>query len=79
MAFQITTLHAYIATDEDGEEGVIGFLTPQGTWMPMVAADRTRIECLRPMAQAVADQTGQQIVLAEFSVRTDLETLEPAS
>lgn len=77
MTDSIDTVHAYIAVDETGE-GITGFVGADGRWLPMIAADRARIESLRPVAQDIANVTGKRIVLAEFSVRTDIEYIEPA-
>jgi hypothetical protein len=76
MTLSIDTISAFIATDETGE-GICAFMTPEGHWMPMVAADKARVEALRPIAQTVADASGLRVVLAEFSARSDLEILEP--
>lgn len=46
--------------------------------MPLVAADKQRLDQLRPMAQQIANQHGKPITLVRFSQRTDLETIRPA-
>lgn len=76
MTLSIDTIHAYIAVDDEGE-GITGFAGPDGRWMPMLAADEDRIKSLRPMAQELATLTGKRIVLAKFSVREDMEYIEP--
>lgn len=77
MGFRIETLTAYVAVDPaDGDEGVVGHRMPDGTTMPLIGADETRIKDLRPYAEAVAAATGQQIKLVRFSVREDLEVIE---
>lgn len=76
MTLSIDAMYAFIAVDEDGE-GVTAFQSPKMGWIPMVAADKDRVDSLRPIAQGIATQTGQRIVLAKFEQRTDLEILEP--
>lgn len=77
---KIEAMYAYI-THEKGDpydEGVAAFLPPMThQWMPMVGADEERMVSLRPIAQELADATGQKITLVKFSVRTDLETIDP--
>jgi hypothetical protein len=48
-----------------------------GEWMPLVGADRARVDSMRPLAQQVADISGCKITLLRFSVREELETLMP--
>ncbi len=79
---KIEAMYAYIAHEkgDPDDEGVTAFLPgPSAQWMPMVGADEKRMASLRPMAQELANATGQRITLVKFSVRTDLETIEPRS
>ena len=77
---KIKAIYAYI-THEKGDpddEGVTAFLPGlSGQWMPMVGADEKRMASLKPMAQGLANASGQTITLVKFSVRTDLETIDP--
>jgi hypothetical protein len=76
--FKITTLTAYISVDKDGEEGVLGASLP-GTdmFMPLIGADHARIVSYKPLAEQIAKASGMRVVLAQFSVRTDLEEIIP--
>lgn len=78
MTHSIDTISAFIAIDKTGE-GITAFMTADGQWVPMVAADKERVESLRSIAQTLATASGRRIVLAEFSTRADLEILEPGS
>lgn len=62
----IDKLYAWISTDEDGQEGVIGISTADG-WMPAVGSDQARMESLRPVAETVARATGRHVLLKVFS------------
>lgn len=75
--FRIEKLTAFTAVDPvDDAEGVVGVM--QGMMeVPMIGADETRIKDLRVAAQQIANATGQPIKLVQFSVRKDLETIEP--
>jgi hypothetical protein len=49
--FRITEITAFTVIGPDDEEGVCAFLSPDGIWMPMVAADITRLTQLRDRAE----------------------------
>lgn len=74
---QISELFAFIAEDSGpDDEGIVAF-NPEGLlWMPMVAADRERVDSLRTWAQAIAKSTGQKIRLVRFSTREVLEEIK---
>lgn len=76
MGFRIDTLWAFTHVDENDVEGIVGFHTGSG-WMPMIAADRDRIESLRPLAERLARETGRPIKFSAFTTRTDLEDVTP--
>jgi hypothetical protein len=75
--FRIASLTAYTTIGADDEEGVIGFLSPEGTWVPLVAADETRLDGLRDKAQLVADLTGYEVRVRRFEHVVEVETLRP--
>lgn len=72
MGFKIESLWAYISIDQaDGDEGVLGIHTTRG-WMPLVAADKTRLDDLRPFAEEITRQTGVPVQLVQFTTRIDI-------
>ncbi len=75
--FKLKTVQAFVATDKDGTEGIIGQLMPDNSWMPFVGADEKRILALTPLAQKIATNIKQQIKLVKFSVREDVYIIEP--
>lgn len=77
MSFRIKTIHAFISIDQDDEEGVIGQLMPDGTWMPLICADEERLLSIRPMAEKIA-QTGIKVKLVRFTQREDVEEIGEA-
>lgn len=79
VSFRIETLTAYTQIDEGDEEGLVGFLTADGTWMPMIAADHVRLANLRDRAQLVADATGRPVRVRRFTTAVEVETLTPRS
>lgn len=73
--FKISEIFAFIATDDEGTEGVISMTTPLLGTVPLLGADPARIESLRPVAEETARTTGVPIVLARFRSREDEETI----
>jgi hypothetical protein len=70
----ISEMYAFISTDDEGE-GVMAFLAQNGTWMPMVGADMTRVEQLKPIAINMGKAQGRKVKLIKFSQREELEVL----
>lgn len=70
-------MYAYIATDpKTGDEGVIGMLMPDGSWMPFVAADEARLMQLEPNAQRIALQLNRDITLIKLTTRETVKVLK---
>jgi hypothetical protein len=72
----IQRLYAWIATEEDGGEGVVTHevvIDWRTMIAPLVGADRARIESFRPLARNVARISGRPVRLIEFSSREVLE------
>ena len=68
-------MYAFTVVDEDGSEGVIGLLGPDGTWMPMVGADTARVEQLRPHAERMAASLGKDVTVLRFTVREQIDVI----
>lgn len=52
---QIEEIYAFVTLDDgDGNEGVLGFATAQGGWIPMIGADLAMVDMLMPRAEAMA-------------------------
>ena len=45
--------------------------------MPLLGADKERVDSMRPVAQEVADKEGKPVRLVVFTVRRELEVLTP--
>lgn len=72
---RIDELYAFIAQDADGE-GLPAFMH-NGMMLPMVCADKARVDSLREMARMMARESGNKITLCRFSVREEIEVIEP--
>ena len=76
---RVEFIWAFLAVDPtDGNEGVVGALTPQG-WRPLIGGDTERMEVLRSMAQEVGRQHQAPIRLVRFELRRDVEVLDGAT
>jgi hypothetical protein len=73
---KIEEIWAYVAEEKPGDEGVCAASTPMG-WMPLVGADKERIQSLKHVAQTVADSSGCSIRLVKFTVRTNVDVIVP--
>jgi hypothetical protein len=72
---RIDEIYAFIAQDRDGE-GLPAFMH-NGMMLPMVCADQARVDSLREVAKLMARESGNKITLCRFSVRQELEVIEP--
>lgn len=72
---KIEKLYAWVAEEPDGGEGIIAGLFPghDDVWMPLIGADRDRIESYRNHAQAVARETGYPVRLKVFGAGVTIE------
>ncbi len=74
---KITELYAWVCTEPSGDEGVPAIDGGNGTVLPMMGADRERIESLRLHAKAVAHVMGLPVKLCLFTGMQVLEEHEP--
>lgn len=72
---RIDELYAFIAQDADGE-GLPAFRDGP-VMLPMVCADKARVDSLREKAKEIARASGNRITLCRFSVREEIEVIEP--
>lgn len=70
---KIEKLYAWVATGPDGGEGICSSLLPSGLQLPLIGADRARIESLRQWAEAIHDGTGYPVQLRLFSAMTVID------
>lgn len=75
--YRITDIWAWTAIGDDDEEGICGFLAPDGTMMPMIMADLVRLQELRPMAELIAKSSGRTLVLSRFTQRSEIDRIVP--
>lgn len=68
---KIKTVTAFVSEDATGE-GIMAFLRPDGIWIPMVAADEERMISLYPHAVEVAEKSGVDFKVLQFTNRNDI-------
>lgn len=73
---RIDEVWAFISKDEEGHEGLCAIQTLDG-WMPLIAADKERLESLRSEAKKLAEHTPNDIVLCRFHNREEVEIIKP--
>ena len=72
---RIDEVFVFVASDGDGE-GVPAFFNG-GLMMPLVCADKARVDSLREVARRIARESGNKITLCRFSVREEIEVIAP--
>jgi hypothetical protein len=69
---KITEMFAFVATDKNGDEGVMGFLAEDGAWVPLVGADMDRVDSLRPIARKIKMVAGMDYKILHFKLIGEL-------
>ena len=73
---QIDSIYAFLSVDEGGE-GIIGLpIGPDGSMVPLIASDKTRMGDIIPLAKRMA-QAGMKIKLVRFVTREIIEEFNP--
>ena len=66
---EITELFAFVSIGSDpDDEGIMAFQTNDGTWMPMIGADMTRVNELKPMADRISEIAGKPYKILQFKI-----------
>lgn len=75
----IETVFAFVADEPDGSaEMVAGFCRSGSPWLlPLISESPASVEHLRPIAKEIARRSRAPVRLVRFSVREDLEVIEP--
>jgi hypothetical protein len=67
---RIDTIWAAVSVDEGGE-GICGILL-DGTWMPLIASDETRLEWIIAQARHLAKISGKRIKIIKLCQRIEV-------
>jgi len=74
--YRIRELWVFVSIDADGDEGMCAFMSETG-WMPMIAADMKRVDSLRPIAQAICNESGSTVEVRHLTQIETVETISP--
>ena len=74
---RIEEMYAFVVMDDDDTEGVPAFLSGD-LWLPLMGADMSKVEMLRPIAEQFATDLGKPVTLVRFSVREEVEVIHGA-
>ncbi len=73
----VNELYVVLGKDSDGNEGVaVGISKDTGATEPLIGG-RHRIPRILGLAQALANDSQRKLQLVKFTVRGNLETIEP--
>jgi hypothetical protein len=75
--YVIEKFRAFVAVDEDGNEGLCAAMNTRGEWMPLIAADEARFDSIQEVAQKTANATGMTIHVIEYTARNQIGILTP--
>ncbi|MFA6972511.1 MAG: hypothetical protein WC208_14095 [Gallionella sp.] len=67
----INEIFAFVATETDGSEGIIG-MNLDGQWFPLVGANMARVNSLYPVAKEIQLRTGRPFRVLKFSNKQDI-------
>lgn len=73
MDQKITEMYAWIVTETDGSEGIPAIFK-QGMMMPLIGADKARVESCRPDALFIAED--KPLKLVKFHTMEVIEEFE---
>lgn len=77
MSKKVKCIYAYVGEDDNGNQGIIAGMIPGMGAFPLVAMDMARVESLRHIAVEAANKVGKPVTLCRFSIRSDLDTINP--
>ena len=69
---KIDCMIAFVITDDDGNEGVMG-ITNGDVCMPLVGADINRAKSWIPVAESIKKHSGRDYKIVKFSQRSELD------
>jgi hypothetical protein len=74
---RIDRIWAFLSLDDGGEGVIAAPIGSEGMTMPLIAADKARLDSLIPLAKHLAKMFRKPIRLAKFSKREDVEIYQP--
>jgi hypothetical protein len=74
---RIDAIWAFLSIDDGGEGVVAAPLQLRMASVPLIAADKARLDSLKPLARKLATVFKKPIRLVKFSTRENVETYQP--
>jgi hypothetical protein len=74
---RIDEVYLFVSVDEGGEGVCAAPLFGDGSVVPLIAADKTRVESLLPVARKIAKASGKKVRLIKFTSRTEMMVIGP--
>lgn len=69
----VDELFVFLSEDEAGE-GIIGFMSHDGIWTPLVTARGRLVDAAKPIAEHIGKISGKRVKLVKFTTRETLWT-----
>ena len=74
---RIDEVYLFISVDETGEGVCAAPLLGDDTMVPLIAADKRRMEALIPWAREIARITGKKVQLVKLTAREEIMDIMP--
>jgi hypothetical protein len=74
---RIDSIWAALSIDDGGEGVCAAPIGPGGMPLPLIAADKRRLELIVPVAKQIARMLSKPVRLAKFTQRQDMEVFQP--
>ena len=76
-SFEMREAYIFVAKDDNGDEGAVAVVTPNGQLVPLIAFEPKKTEQMMRSAQQVANETGKTITVVRLFNREELGVIEP--
>jgi hypothetical protein len=70
---RVRRIYAFLRKSKEGTEDLVGIGMPNGVLVPLVSTSLRGAKALRPLAQALCEQSGVSATLTVFGDRRSLE------
>lgn len=72
---RIDAIYAAISVDDDGTEGICGFLSTTG-WLPLITADPKNLHFIREQAEFIAKRDQRLVRIVKLTTREEVELVD---
>lgn len=75
---EINEIYAFFLTDAKDRE-ILAAVKKGNDYVPLIAANKTRLKVLQPLAKQLADSSGMPIKLVRYTGREEINVIAPSS